>query len=410
MSLKYLKSLWEHHSMLESEPSSGKRRGETRGESAVMEQSEVCRFLYPVPLSSLLRLQHKSPELTRLEIKSSVYTMDYFAYSVIFATLSLLACLACVPPLLIHIKARNVAAIVLTLGIAILCFLNSLNALIWRSEDQDTWWDGKILCDIEVKLYIGQGVSVDGVLLCLFRQIATILDTEHMSVAPSRRQRNITLVIEICLCIVLPSLVMTAHYVVQRPRYWIRRIAGCTPSFDNSWPSFVLIYIWPMALCLAACVYCAVAMVRLWRHRRELSAVLSDTPGATRSQNYRLISFAVILLLIYLPLNTVAFVGNMSTPRHIYSWSYIHPPNWADVTTFYPVATPSFDRWAQTVTAYVLFGVFGLGRDTKQMYRSWFQWLKKCFGQAAQRRNQVSTTAAPTSFQMSSHHHGVDHL
>nr|KAK5441511.1 a-factor receptor [Exophiala xenobiotica] len=313
--------------------------------------------------------------------------MDYLAYSVTFAILAFMACLACVPPLLIHIKAKNLAAIVLTLGIAILCFLNALNALIWHSGDQDTWWDGKILCDIEVKLYIGQGVSVDGVILCLFRQIAAILDTEHISLAPSRQQRKITLVIEICLCVVLPSLVMATQYVVQRPRYWVRRIAGCTPSYDNSWPSFLLFYTWPMILCITACVYCAVAMVRLWRHRRELSAVLSDTPGATRSQNYRLISFAVVLLLIYLPFNIVAFAGNMSTQWHIYSWSYIHPSDWADGILFDPLATPSFDRWTQIVTAYILFGFFGLGRDTKQMYRSWFQWLKKCFGQAVQRRN-----------------------
>ncbi|KIW20392.1 hypothetical protein PV08_00967 [Exophiala spinifera] len=303
--------------------------------------------------------------------------MQYSAYSVVFSILAFTGCLACIPPLVVHIRAGNTAAIILTVGVIIMCSFNALNALLWPTAASDTWWNGKILCDIEAKLYFGQAVSFNGVLLCLFRHIASILDTDRMSLGASRRQRMVTITVEIGLCIVLPCIVMAAHCLVSPQRYWIRTIAGCTPSLDNSWPSLVLIYMWPMALCLAACIYCVRAMVRLWRHRKEMSTVLSSTPGVTRSQHIRLISFSAVLLLIYLPLDVIAFAGFMRTKWHLYSWAYNHPADWSDIVVFVPQKTVSFDRWSQTFAAYILFGFYGTGHEATRIYSFWIHSLKQ---------------------------------
>lgn len=303
--------------------------------------------------------------------------MQYSSYSLVFSILAVIACLACIPPLMVHTRAKNVAAIILTVGVIIMCFFNALNALLWPTAAQDAWWDGKILCDIEAKLYFGQAVSFNGVLVCLFRHIASILDTQRISLGHSRRQHMVTITVDIGLCIVLPCIVMAAHCLVSPQRYWIRTIAGCTPSLDSSWPSLVLIYLWPITLCLAACVYCVTAMVRLWRHRKEMSTVLSSTPGVTRSQHIRLISFSAILLLIYLPLDVIAFAGFMSTRWHIYSWVYNHPANWSDLVVFVPQKTVSFDRWSQTFAAYILFGFYGTGHEANKMYASWLHSLQQ---------------------------------
>lgn len=336
--------------------------------------------------------------LDSVAIRSQI--MSSTAYSIIVPTLALAACLLSIPPLLVHVKARNFAATILSGGIAILNLQNFVNALIWTSDDGSSWWRGQILCDVEVKLYIGIGLAVDGAIACIFRQISIILDTENMVVIPSPRQQRVRLAIEACLCIVLPCFVMGAHYLVQKSRYYIRRFSGCTPSFDNCWATPFLIYMWPLIVCLVASVYCILSLARLSKHRRQVASVLSNTPAAAKSRFRRLFALAITLLVLYLPLTVIAFADNMSIPLHTYSWSYIHPHDWAERIILYtPVDKLSFDRWAQIITAYILFGFFGLGRDAMQMYRDWLKVGGRLFVACHLTKSRpLETTAHESSF------------
>jgi pheromone a factor receptor len=202
-------------------------------------------------------------------------------------------------------------------------------------------------------------------------------------VVPSPEQQRLKRAIEIFLCIILPCFVMAAHYLVQPTRYDLRILAGCTPSFDNSWPSVLLVFIWPALVCVIASVYCAVSLVRLWKHRQQMSSVLSSTPGLSQARFTRLFVFASVLLLCYLPLALVAFAENLMIHLHIYSWSYIHPPDWASTISLVRPKNITFDRWAQVFTAYVLFGFYGWGDEARQTYLSALHGVRsaiaKCF-------------------------------
>ncbi|EHY60206.1 hypothetical protein ABEF92_007048 [Exophiala dermatitidis] len=300
--------------------------------------------------------------------------MYWTAAAVLTPLLALLACLLSIPPLIVHFQARNFAATVLILGVTILNVQNLVNALIWASEDFNTWWDGKILCDIEVKLYIGIAIAADGAVTSIFRQIAGILDTKHMTVTASPQSRRRRLVIEVLLCIVFPTLIMAAHYLVQNDRYWIRTSAGCTPTFSPSWPTVFLIFLWPVVICLAGSVYCVLSVIRLWVHRKEMSSVLSNTPGVTTSRFLRLFALSFTLLLGYCPVAILTFDRNIRVQLHPYSWSYIHPPDWSEKIILVPdPGRLSIDRWAQIATGYVFFLFFGLGAEARQMYTRWIQ-------------------------------------
>ncbi|KAK4939268.1 a-factor receptor [Elasticomyces elasticus] len=300
-------------------------------------------------------------------------------YSVVVAILALLSCLSSLPPLIVHIKAKNLATTVLILSFAFPNLQNFVNALIWPSDNTALWWNGKILCDIEVKLYLGMDVAVDGALACIFRHIANILDTNRMSVTPSRRERNLGFTFALCSCVIAPAFVMGTHYLIQQTRYYVRPLSGCTPSVYWAWPSILLMSIWPLLLCVIATVYCGIETVRLWRHRKEMSAVLGNP--LSRSGDIRLFALACVVLVVYVPFTLVAFAGTLFRPMHEYSWDYVHPPGWAD-NIVYEVQgmQPSIDRWAQIVTGYIIFGFMGLGHDAKQMYGSWLMWVKCCFG------------------------------
>jgi pheromone a factor receptor len=302
--------------------------------------------------------------------------MAWLVSSLILAPLALLAIFLAIPPLIIQVRAKNFPASVLLMGVAILNVQNFINAAIWHSLDTSRWWDGKILCDIEVKLYLGIFQAMGGAIASIFRQISIILHPDHIVLAPSPRQRKITFVIEFILCILLPVYVMIGHYLTQRSRYWLRPSTGCVVTFDINYAAPFLTYLWPLVVSLIGSTYCLISILRLNKHRKQMASVLSHTPGATTSRLYRLFGLAFTLLAIYCPLSMFSFVQDVRIPMHKYSWSHIHPPDWSERIFSSQGAAQTeqnitFDRWAQVLTAYLAFIFFGLGQEATQMYKAW---------------------------------------
>lgn len=211
--------------------------------------------------------------------------------------------------------------------------MHVINPLIWPDESHSwLWWDGRILCDIEAKLIIGIDLSVVGATAALFRQLSRILDPDRLGTGPSRKQRIWARLLEISLCIILPVLVMPAHYIVQEQRYCIYPIHGCTPCIKATWLSFPLIHIWPPILSLVATTYGALTFYRLIKHKRQVSSlVASGQSRENRLRFVRLLMLASAVTVIYTPLSLVRVI--LYTPRELmpYSWDKIHPPDWSEL-------------------------------------------------------------------------------
>lgn len=112
-------------------------------------------------------------------------------------------------------------------------------------------------------------------------------------------------------------------------------------------------------------------MWRLYKHRQELQGILREK-GTRKSHFYRLIAIALILTIgilllaiqgVYLPLR-----GGLLP----FSWKLIHS-NWD------PALLPSngtFPFWygpLAIILGFFIFFCYGLGRDTIEMYKSWFR-------------------------------------
>lgn len=169
----------------------------------------------------------------------------------------LLACIAVIidiAPLIWHIKHRNLAATSLVSWVVLCNIFDAVNAFIWPTDDVSKWWPGFVLCDIEAKLLLATTVGIPGALACIMRNLALVLDTEGSYLIPTQAQRRKQLAFDFFLSIGMPIYIMAVHYVVQPSRYYIFQIAGCLTSFDDSWPSIILVWIWPSVLCLI-CVY-----------------------------------------------------------------------------------------------------------------------------------------------------------
>lgn len=189
-----------------------------------------------------------------------------FPSSSIAIVLPVLACIAIIidiPPFIWHIKNRNFAAAGLVFWVVLSLFLDFINALIWPTDDVDNWFKGYGLCDVEAKLLVALSVGLPGSLLCIMRNLAKVLDTRNTVLMPTTSQRRRQLAIEFFLTFGFPIILMGVHYIVQPSRYYILAIAGCTPAFDNSWPTVVLVWIWPSFLSIVGVFYSGKAELRI---------------------------------------------------------------------------------------------------------------------------------------------------
>ncbi|KAL4940717.1 hypothetical protein BDV06DRAFT_223797 [Aspergillus oleicola] len=315
---------------------------------------------------------------------SAAFQMSPSAQTVTLQTLSILSIVACIPPLALHWKNRNFPATALICWFIILNIFNVANTFIWPTDDTFNWWDGAVLCDIEVKLLIASYVAVPGCLVCIFRSLAFVLDTSRTTLVPSRRQRWQIRIVEYSFCAVIPFVAAVLHIVYQGNRYFIFAVSGCVTSLDESWVSLVLGYIWPLVVCFVGTYYCCLVLLRLRRYRNQFNQIIRANAGFSKSRFLRLFSLALIMLTAQIPLQTYAVYTQIqaSLPWHAYSWSHLHGEVWSTIVRVPTGGKVYFDRWIPVAAGYMCFVFFGCGRDASRVYRSALRplGLDCCFG------------------------------
>lgn len=300
-------------------------------------------------------------------------------WDILVAALAFPSCMLSIPPLIAHIRNANLAATVLILAIIILNLQNFVNALIWPNNDVENSWDGRIFCDIEVKLYIGLPMVSIGAITSILRQTAIILDTNSITLSPSPKQRIRTAIFEGTVCLLLPVIMMATHYVVQAERYWILPVVGCRAAYDNTWLTIILIFLPPTLVCISGSIYCVMIVLRMRKQRNEIASALALPVAATTSNSRftRLSNLALTLFLLYFPLAIYSLLQSWLGPRHPFSWDFIHPPNWKG--SIYKISgAPSIPigRWLQIGVGYLCFAFFSAGNETIEVWQSWVKWTR----------------------------------
>lgn len=183
--------------------------------------------------------------------QNGVYPL--YPVAVIVPIIAFPAFVLCIPPMIWHFAQRNIAAGSLMFWLILMNFFTAVNPLIWPRDNIDEWWDGQGFCDIQVRVQVGVLIAFTSCAGVIARRLANVMDTGNITVAPSRNARIMERVIEIVCCWVLPAILMLAYYVVQRVRYFIFGISGCVASYDPSWPSIVVVWMWaPIATVIAS--------------------------------------------------------------------------------------------------------------------------------------------------------------
>ena len=302
--------------------------------------------------------------------------------------LSLIAIFLDIPPFVWHVKNRNLPAASLVFWILLPLSFDFINALIWPTDDTSKWWCGYGLCDVEVKFLLASTTGLPGSLAGIMRNLALILDTENTVLVQSLTQRRKKLVAEILLSFGFPIYMICIHYIVQPTRYYIFAIAGCVTSFDDSWPTVILVWIWPSLLCFMAAYYSSKSIpspffwsyssfvvlvtVRMLKYRRDFSSILeSSNSNLTKSRFKRLFFMSATMVLIVLPVELYTLYRSVSFPLIQYDWKAIHGSSWSEIIMVPTGGKVFYDHWIHIAIAFALFFFFGLGKDAIRMYRRW---------------------------------------
>lgn len=103
--------------------------------------------------------------------------------------------------------------------------------------------------------------GVNSSTMCITRNLALMFDTDKQIVAPTRAMRRRKIWTDVGICFGIPIMQAALHYIIQLNRYYVLVIGGCAPSFDNSWPTIVIMYIWPVIFGLVNCYYAGKSLI-----------------------------------------------------------------------------------------------------------------------------------------------------
>ena len=190
-------------------------------------------------------------------------TYPMSAHAIILPIFASFAITLLLVPFIWHWRLKNVGACSLIFYLSLANFITFINAIIWPTENFDSWWNGAILCDIIAKIRYPCVTGLACATLCITRNLANVLDVERAEVSQTNASRRRKIYIDLGICFTVPIMQMLLHYIIQYNRYYITAIGGCVPSYDNSWPTIVIMYMWPLIFCLINCYYAGMLCLQL---------------------------------------------------------------------------------------------------------------------------------------------------
>ncbi|GME71618.1 unnamed protein product [[Candida] boidinii] len=274
------------------------------------------------------------------------------------------------PSLIFHIRSKNVPAIMLIVCIEIMLIKYLVDTIIWGGSDYKTVWDGKVWCDIMVRLQIGAPFGCLCSLFAMLLNLYIILRADKLTLKWFNHKK-IKLAIELLICLFFPILIMGISYFAQVMRYSIFKCSGCQfPSTLDSVSVLVFtawLLVWS-ALCL---IMAALTLFEFFKKRKDTKDIVHCNSGLSMSKFVRLLIFCFSILFIMVPFVIYSAVNLLAgVSPQFYNPSY-HTKIFWNVVIRYPYDYKvDIERYKYIISAFFSFFLFGFGSDAIDMYKS----------------------------------------
>ncbi|THH13628.1 hypothetical protein EUX98_g9699 [Antrodiella citrinella] len=229
---------------------------------------------------------------------------------------------------------------------------------------------------LATKFLIGAGVGIPASALCINRRLYSIASVRNISIGREERRR--ATIIDLCISVGIPMLVMILHYIVQGHRFNILEDIGCTPAIYNTLPAYPLVFMWPVLLSLISFVYAGLTLRAFWVRRIQFSELVSSASSMTVNRYFRLMLLSCLTMLLNTPLSAFSIYINthglqlspwVSWSDAHYNFSFVEQIPaviWRSSVTY--IVSAEMSRWIYPFSALIFFGLFGFADEARRNY------------------------------------------
>lgn len=282
-----------------------------------------------------------------------------------------LAIIVLQPPLFWHAHTRNLPAVILILWLLVINIINIVNAAIWSGSNFMSTWDGKVWCDIVIKIDTGASVGIPCAVTDIVYNLHTILRATTVLENWNSYRKIIK---DLLICLLSPIIVMATSYVLQVFKYSILRYNGCQNAFSNTWITLILYQLWIVLWAFIAAFYSLLVLYVYYRKRKDVKDILYCTnSGLTLTRFARLLILCFVIILIMLPLSLYGLVQNAQNLEGNFNFKSTHSKALWNVILKIDLGKPLYTVWIYVLASYLVFLVFGLGSDALSMYANFLR-------------------------------------
>ena len=311
-------------------------------------------------------------------------------FIVLAQVLSFLALILQIPLLIWNVKQKNVPLLCLIGWYWVLNINTFLSTFVWSSPNVIEWFNGSGYCDMMVRIIAGGHVGVFCAVTAISRKLAIIMSDEGPKIELNSFQARM---IDLCICMVMPVILMIIIYIAQVHRYALYQYMGCTLFLTNTWVVIPCYIVWPMVLAMAATGYTWLALARYTRKRNDFKDLLHTTNSGVSSEKFkRLLIYTIVITIVMLPLTIYVAVSNLKiVDVHLaYSWSSAHDM-FGEILR---IPEPGFvsDMYLYGALGILQFLCFGTGKELVDVYKQVFRITQDPSQQGQQQQQPASTT------------------
>lgn len=287
---------------------------------------------------------------------------------ILLSTFSLFAFLLLLPAFIWHCRCKNTPAIFLIFWLLFLDLNSFICAIIWSNENFYENWDGKVYCDIALKLELGSSCGKIAAVSALALNLYMVLCAKNPIFMGAKSKRKLFL--DLAICLITPIFVMSTSYVVQASRYVVGRYRGCTNTFYYTYLSLIFYSIWNLIWAVVALVFAALTLIKYFTKKKDVNNILKCTNSGLNFRKFaRLLIFSILIIIALVPLAVYNFASDAKYYRGPFIWKEIHTSYWGEIVYYDLGISTCYDRFIDIGLSFIAFIIFGLGSDALTMYK-----------------------------------------
>lgn len=272
------------------------------------------------------------------------------------------------PPSIWHIMNKNIPALTLLIYVEILMMDGFVSAIVWGGPDYVNAWNGKVWCDIMVRIQLAASVGISSSISCVSFNLLMIFLTNRMTTFWFGN-KWVKPCCEVFFSIVFPFIISGVAYLAQSFRYLISRYSGCSPPLVTDSISVVTFYLWIFVWNFISMAISLATLILFFKKRRAAKDILVCTnSGLSVKRFIRLLTYCILVVCSSIVFSAV--LGSILVIKKgvFYEKEIAQRRKWGTYIVASRNSESDINTWVLITISFVSFFLFGVGEDAAKMY------------------------------------------